>query len=680
MEGVKIFALFFLCFADISSGLAQQSPMDSLEAFLSEHEVSDSLRVKVLNELAALSYPENQEKTIDLASKALMLARKLDYVEGHALALDLLSKVAWHQSDYSSFLMYGEEAKQLHLSLGDSIKVSQYNQMLGLSYGNQGKYSKSLALFYEALGVYEQVGNQRDAAQCLNSLAFTYMKIHEYMKAIEFFQKAIPVNLELENERSLAITYNNMGVCHLKLKNFDQAIDLLQQALYLSEKIGFEREISAVLRNFSEAYYKQNQLKKAKNYIFRALKLQKDLPTGIELVRSLNLAANIFYRYEQYDSSLSYAKRAYGMTSEIGSLPETSNSLEILYKSYEQVSEYQKAFHFQSLFLDTRNSLFTVEKSLVAGQIESINELKQRESEYKVLAREDEFALVLMQEQKAQREILVILILLLAIIIIIVHVALKHKQRVNIRMNKKQRDEIATFAQALQRSNEELKRLSDFKVGLTQMIAHDMKNSLNTILGFSSLKPAKEHMTYIHSAGQNILTLVNNMLDVEKFEEAEIKLNRCNCSLLVLANEVRKQTSALFKNKNMRLSITIDESLEVDVDTNLVCRIMMNLLTNAIKYSEKGSTVLLGATVRDDNYAEIKVTDQGRGIAAEHLTNIFDKFWQLEAKDLGMTPSTGLGLTFCKMVVEAHGGSIRVESEPGKGTSIIFTLPVWLEP
>jgi len=119
----------------------------------------------------------------------------------------------------------------------------------------------------------------------------------------------------------------------------------------------------------------------------------------------------------------------------------------------------------------------------------------------------------------------------------------------------------------------------------------------------------------------------------------------------------------------------------VKCDREITKRIFINLLTNAIKYTPNNGTITLSANQSEgiSGFVKVLVSDSGQGIPKDQLSKVFDKFGQVSAKKSGDVRSTGLGLTFCKMAVESHGGEISVESEINKGTSFIFTLPLGAE-
>jgi len=207
------------------------------------------------------------------------------------------------------------------------------------------------------------------------------------------------------------------------------------------------------------------------------------------------------------------------------------------------------------------------------------------------------------------------------------------------------------------------------------MIVHDLKNPLSAIIGISN----KDHLSHndqvaIRQAGKQMLNLTLNILDVQKFEQAQVPLNRRDEALTEIVQDAFDQVSLLASNKHQQLSISFEATTGVHADFELISRVLMNLLTNAIKYTPNNCKITIGAEEIPDNQVKISVADTGQGIPSDKLDSVFDKFSQVEAKKSGGARSTGLGLTFCKMVVEAHGGKIWVTSELGVGTTFYFTL------
>jgi len=216
--------------------------------------------------------------------------------------------------------------------------------------------------------------------------------------------------------------------------------------------------------------------------------------------------------------------------------------------------------------------------------------------------------------------------------------------------------------------NREIRLHSKLREGLTNMIVHDLKNPISNIIKIS------ENKEVIYFANE-ILTMVENILDVQKYEGMIMPLKRKEYSLKEISDNAIKQVELFAEHKNIKIENWIYEGLIVNVDNEILRRIIVNLLSNSIKYSPANSSILINYEVDSKNSkVTVKIIDKGIGVKEDKIDLIFNKFKQVMAKKTGMARSTGLGLTFCKMAVEAHNGKINVESIPNKYTVFSFTI------
>ncbi len=241
-----------------------------------------------------------------------------------------------------------------------------------------------------------------------------------------------------------------------------------------------------------------------------------------------------------------------------------------------------------------------------------------------------------------------------------------------------QKEEIENQAIKLKHTNQKLLELDTFKQGMTSMIVHDLKNPLNAIINASEKEPDKS-LKHNKQTGKQMLNMVMNILDVHKYEETKMIVATQQTSLNKLADNSIHDVLFLARQKNIALKNKIHPQIKVHADIEIMERVFTNFLTNGIKYTPNNGTITIYTELSEtrpekQKQLTIKIADTGIGIPADKLDLVFAKFEQVVAKKSGSIRSTGLGMTFCKMAVEAHGGKIGVESEIGKGTTFWFTL------
>lgn len=230
-----------------------------------------------------------------------------------------------------------------------------------------------------------------------------------------------------------------------------------------------------------------------------------------------------------------------------------------------------------------------------------------------------------------------------------------------------------------------LSELNTTKNHFLGMAAHDLRNPLSVITSFSDMLldefygevgvKQKEMLKLISETSMEMLTLVNNLLDVSVIESGNLSLNLSSDSLVSVLDRHIQISEMIAQRKNIQINFEKTEIPEFVFDKNKIGQIMDNLVSNAIKFSPEGSVVSVSAFERNE-IAVISVKDEGPGINQEDHNRIFQEFEKTSNRPTGGETSTGLGLSIVKKIIDAHGGSISIKSGQGLGTEFIVKLPL----
>ncbi len=231
---------------------------------------------------------------------------------------------------------------------------------------------------------------------------------------------------------------------------------------------------------------------------------------------------------------------------------------------------------------------------------------------------------------------------------------------------------------------EKLKELELLRDNLTNMIVHDLRQPLTAISGYLQLfemggfedftEKQKPVIKEIMNAVDFLMEMVNSLLDISKLEVGKMTLNKRLCNIEEVVHEIIKKLGPAREKYTFSVEFP-PGGISVQCDRDIIRRVITNILGNAVKFTPEGGSIKITAETRHDQVL-FSIDDSGPGIPPEYHNKIFDKFGQVETRKEGRKYSTGLGLTFCKLAVEAHGGKIGVESEPGKGSTFWFVLPL----
>ncbi len=242
--------------------------------------------------------------------------------------------------------------------------------------------------------------------------------------------------------------------------------------------------------------------------------------------------------------------------------------------------------------------------------------------------------------------------------------------------------ELCRQRRELQAGYEKLRRSEQMRDELVHMIVHDLRSPLTAVLANLELlredadklpEPSREDVERSLHVARQMMRLINGVLDVSKMEADKMTLQRSECDVVGLIGGTLSDFKGLVGTRALVFEHP-DEPLPAVVDEQVLTRIVQNLLANALRVTPAQGEIRV-AVAAQDSHILVRVNDNGPGIAPELRERIFDKFAQAEDRRARKTHTTGLGLTFCKLAVQAHGGQIGVDSELGQGASFWFTLP-----
>jgi PAS domain S-box-containing protein len=257
----------------------------------------------------------------------------------------------------------------------------------------------------------------------------------------------------------------------------------------------------------------------------------------------------------------------------------------------------------------------------------------------------------------------------------------------------------------LKESYEKLVEVDALKTNFLSMVSHELRTPLTTILGFLSLilggatgrvpEYLKDPLETMQKNADRLLSLINDLLDISKLEAGTFTISRVNNDLIHLINESIKNLRPLCSKKNITISFdTTIKSLKINIDPTRILQVINNLISNAIKFSKNNSKILILAYIKStkdlkipeyidvsllksENYAIVKIIDEGKGIEQKNLSKIFDRFFQAEDINTRKAQGAGLGLYIAKEIISMHDGLIFAESEGiDKGSTFTILLPI----
>ncbi|MBT3943448.1 MAG: HAMP domain-containing histidine kinase [Chloroflexi bacterium] len=240
-------------------------------------------------------------------------------------------------------------------------------------------------------------------------------------------------------------------------------------------------------------------------------------------------------------------------------------------------------------------------------------------------------------------------------------------------------------AARLDASNRELQHLNDERGKLIGLVSHELRTPLTGVLAFTDIvskrqtgdnaEKNREHLGIVKRSGTQLLEMIDEMLDMSRLEATGLPLDLADLDVSDLVSDVSQKIDPILQIKKQKLQVFGDVSgYRIQADRSRLDQVMMNLLSNASKYSPAGTAIKLEVEITDGEL-EVSVSDQGIGIDQEDHRRVFGKFYRVDREETRTVPGTGLGLAIVKSIIDRHGGDVSVEDGPEGGSRFTFKIP-----
>jgi signal transduction histidine kinase len=633
-----------------------------------------------------------QQKQAD--SLIMVLQNKSD-----SLKIPVLLSLCWKLRNASpeEAIKYGMEAIDLTIRYNDYRNLAKAYSFVGVAYRIMGSYSKSIDFYYKGLDIANKYGISEQAGYAHLNLANLYIYQEHAALAFENTIEAEAIAEKTQNKLMLAYVYLYNGRIHSLKGDLDTALLCYQKSLSLRQELNQIPEEATCYKYIGDIYFqKGNFLTAITNYNLSLEKVDKkndkDLHANILIKKSL-----ILVKENKLKEASALAHESLDIASQIGANMSIRDALQVLVTISLKTQDYKTASCYQQRVIQYNDSLFSKQLSEKIFFLEYQMEKQQKDIKIDLLNKDNAIKELKIKRINIISVTLTLILVLLGSVFAISLVLLKQR-RDHARLLELQNQEIINQRNSIEEQNhklteaisklenseEELKKMVHTKDRLFSIIAHDLRNPFTALAGLTEVLHLSVHKmgtaeiaefaSMINESSYKLLSLIENLLQWSKSQTGTLKYVPIVFSLKSLADDVIKIYLTQAEAKGIILKNDIPEYISVYADHETFAIIIRNLVSNGIKYTEKGGSVSLTAK-QDSENTVIFVSDTGVGMSPEILDKLFRIEESFTTEGTSNEAGTGLGLVICKEFTEINGGTISVESISGKGTTFSVTLP-----
>lgn len=550
----------------------------------------------------------------------------------------------------------------------DSLQINIYNY-LGLANYYIGNYQKSTEYFFHALNLLDQSPNARQKSKIYNNLGMIFDELEDYDRALSFYQESFYLDSLKKNKKGLIISYINLGISYQHLNQYDASLKNYNKAYNLAQELGDSVSMIDVLNNLGTLEYDLKNYEESLDYYQQALQLYQKSNDLAGVAITQNNIGLVYLDEKEYSKALPRFKNALDLSTDLGMYDFSGDIFSNLSIYYEEVGDYKKALEYYDKYNEVHDSLISEKQDLAIRKLEAQYQSEKKQREILELQQVNMQQKELLNDSKNIQGYLYVIILLVIIFLAILFFLLRKERR---------------LARELQEKTKELKKLNISKDRFFSIIAHDLKNPFNALVGYTSLlrsdfdsfskKEISQIIADLNEATEKGFALLENLLYWTRSQTNRIKVFKTSFNLKQLIDGVVSLAGPNLAAKSQTVEINIDEDLKMFADKDMIATVIRNLAFNAIKFSYPESTIRVEGKKIGDKI-QVSVIDHGVGIDADKQHKFFNYEENTTSAGTDGETGSGLGLVICKEFIEKNNGMIWVESELGKGATFRFSIP-----
>lgn len=633
------FCLSLLIAFPQTSGQAALS--DSLKNQLPER--SGTAEVDLLVEISQSLWFISFEESMEYATRAYHLARELNYPQGEADALNRIGNVHYFLKNHDDVI------NNYNLALSIAESLNDFNRM----------------------GIY------------LNNIGLLYRELNQFDTSAYYLNRALQAKEELGDKVLISSTLNNLGHLYRDNRQYDQALEYFSRQLDILEESKDLSSLVTVHRQTAEVFYRKENYNESVNHLMVSLNLARDLSDSIAIAAAHSLLGRSFLELDRTEEAYEMITISLEIANRHSSENLIRNNYNLMYRYYKKSGDNRNAFNYLERYSSLKDSLRNQTIVDQTIELEAIFETEKQNNKIQLLQMENQIQEIQITRQKNIKNSLAALVLLLIIFKMVIFYRFRAIQKTNKLLNQKI-GELEKTNDKLRMSALALEQLNATKNRFFSIIAHDLKNPFNALLGFSEMisssfdelneQEIREYIGIVNQSSQNLFKLLENLLKWSAASTGKMHYLPENFDIVSLIHSEINFFSLSARKKNINIYSTLPDEIIINSDKLILSSVIRNLIDNAIKFTKPGGNVEISASRK---YREVKIiiSDTGIGIPYDMQKKLFIIDGNTCRKGTSKEEGGGLGLILGKELIEKAGGKIGLHSVPGKGSTFWFSLP-----
>ena len=474
-----------------------------------DSDISDSVKVSILNDLYFHTKYVDSEKALNYAQDALILAESINYFYGKSIALNYLGQYHLNYSDFQRAANFFEKALEINLKInnkkgvafsynnigsvydnlgdfekaldhhnkalkitleiGDASRIASTYANIGIVYDHQGNYELALENYMKALSKIEELNDTLLLGAMYNNIGEVYRSTRKYNLALEYYTKSLQIKQILGDKRGVAMTLNNQAILYYYQGNIDKTLELFYKSLDIREEIDDKKGIAQSYSNIGEVLTEKGEVKKAVEYLNKALKTLTAIGDRLTMTNTLSGLGNLYLKMGNELVAIKYYRQGIELAKGLGIKEELKSLYHQLSSLYENNEQYKKAFEYHQLYTSIKDSIFNNQSTKSMNEMQAKYESEKNERDIDLKNKQNQLQEITLDTEQNKQYSLFGGLGLFILLVLGVAKRVQSKQKANKKLTQLN-NQVQKYNQDIEKTNIELEKLS--------MVAKETDNSI----------------------------------------------------------------------------------------------------------------------------------------------------------------------------------------------------------
>jgi signal transduction histidine kinase/CheY-like chemotaxis protein len=590
-------------------------------------DIDPTLEVVHLLDTAYKLRGENMHLSIELAQEALEKSRELSNSSLIGRSLSKLALFHMVNADNQKAIEMSEEAITYFKKNNDELGIAKAKYNIAGVYYKTNNYHLGMFHLIDCLTIFRKHKDKHNESKTHKTLGTVYEILGDQHNAIIAYENAISCAIDVHNKNLESNAYNPLSSIFLKQGNIKKALETIELSVSIKKETGDTRGYAFAIYGRGKVFTHLDRYEEALRDFDEALAIHEHVGDQFAIAMCHNKMAKLFIKTGERDKAKACLKIALDIS--------TSNNLSVMkykchyfmYTIYKEERDQTKALEYLEKYIEEKDAAINSQTLKIIENYERISKIQSKENEAELQRQKDE---IVAQQERAEQT-------------------------------------------------------ASMKQNFLSAMSHEIRTPLNAVTSIISLlrersdEEEKKLLTSLRFSSKNLMRIINDILDFSKLDSNKMSLEKHPVKFKEVLHNIQQTYVSLAEDKGITLALTIgnDVANSYEIDETKLFQILGNLVSNAIKFTEKGSVAIIVEIVtthQDTDVLSFKVKDTGIGIPLAERERLFESFYMPKSIMTRNDGGTGLGLSIVKKLIELHGSTITIDSEEGEGSVFNFEL------